>query len=74
MSLMSVETDERIRELADPFLRGEMSVVELIFAFRAAVREVTRTRPLQGKEVALFGALELWESSGRPAGTAGDGG
>jgi len=61
---------ELIRDAASRFLRGETSVVEFTYAFRNAMNVVTRSRPLQGREVLIFEALEQWETSGwsdRPA-------
>lgn len=62
--------DELIRAAAAEFLRGEASVVDFTYAFRAAANVVVRDRPLRGYEVRLFHALEEWENSGwagRPA-------
>jgi len=59
-----------IRRAVLPFLRGEESVVDLTFAFRAAASEITATRPLDGPEIVLFDLLERWEEAGwrrRPA-------
>ncbi len=55
---------ELVRDAAAPFLRGETSVIDFTYAFRAAVDQVTQTRPLHGQEVDLFFALESWESAG----------
>lgn len=44
--------------------------MELTYAFRNAMNVVAVDRPLQGDEVLIFQALELWETAGwsmRPA-------
>jgi hypothetical protein len=61
---------ESIRSAAMRFLRGDSSVVDFTYAFRAAVNEVTSGRPLDGVEIDLFDLLERWEAAGwadRPA-------
>lgn len=61
---MSVSVDRIIRATVETFLRGDLSVVDFTYAFRAATAKVVEGRPLQGREVELFIALEEWESSG----------
>jgi hypothetical protein len=61
---------EPIRTVALDFLRGDTSVVDFTYAFRAAINEVTVDRPLDGVELDLFYLLERWEEAGwaeRPA-------
>jgi hypothetical protein len=61
---------EPIRTAATAFLRGDTSVVEFTYAFRAAMNEVIAHRTLDGVEVDLFSLLERWVGAGwadRPA-------
>jgi hypothetical protein len=67
---MPGEVHESIIDACVRFLRGDTSVIDFTYAFRAAVTVIARTRPLQGIEIELFEALEDWEVSGwsgRPA-------
>jgi hypothetical protein len=67
---MTGDVDGSISDACGRFLRGETSVIDFTYAFRAAVAEITRMRALQGVEIELFEALEGWETSGwqdRPA-------
>lgn len=59
---------ELIRDAAARFLRGETSVVDFTYDFRNALDAVTPTRPLTGREVDLFYALEQWETPAGPIG------
>jgi len=59
-------TAPQIREAAIRFLRGDTSVPDLTYEFRAAMTALAEERPLNGPEVDLFDALESWESSGWP--------
>ena len=59
--------DARVGTAAAAFLRGDLSVPGLTFAFREAVDGIAAVRPLRGREVALFDLLEEWEASGWPA-------
>jgi len=52
---------EPIRQAASAFLRGDVSVLDFTYAFRAAMNEIAR--PLEGLEVELFYELEAWEST-----------
>jgi hypothetical protein len=68
MLVVMTEAHELIREAAARFLRGETSVMDLTYEFRSALDMLSRTRPLRGREVDLFEALERWETSDGPTG------
>lgn len=53
-----------IRAAATHFLRGDTSVVDFTYAFRAAVNEVIADRALDGVEIDLLNLLERWEQAG----------
>lgn len=57
---MSVFPDERIRAACVELLRGDHSVVDFTYAFRAAMTQLPAHRPLDGVEVDLFHELEEW--------------
>jgi len=65
-AIVTPSIDLRFRAAVEAFLRGESSVVEFVFAFRATMNEVVRERPLHGAEGDLFFALEAWEEAGWP--------
>ena len=54
---------DSIRAVAYDFLRGSTFVFTFYGAFNVATSEVINVRPLHRLEVALFEALEGWESS-----------
>jgi len=57
---------ESIIDASVCFLRGDTSVIDFTYAFRTAVAQIARTRPLHGVEIELFDPLEDWEDSGWP--------
>jgi hypothetical protein len=70
MLAMRGDVDGSIIDACGRLLRGETSVIDFTYAFRAAVAQITPTRALHGVEIELFDALEDWEASGwqdRPA-------
>lgn len=70
MTDMSEAVNQLVRDIAGPFLRGEISVVDLTLAFNRSIGEIARERPLHGQEIDLLEALEAWEEAGwdgRPA-------
>jgi len=60
---VDADVHELVRDAAVRFLRGDLSVVDLTYAFRTAVGQVAEARPLHGLEVDLFYELERWEES-----------
>jgi hypothetical protein len=54
---------EPIRHAATAFLRGDVSVVDFTYAFRAAMNEVEKERPPHRLAVDLFYKLEAWEET-----------
>lgn len=61
---MTDPVDDRLRDPAERFLRGDTSVVDFTFEVRRVVSGVIESRPLQGLEVDLYLTLEEWEATG----------